>query len=79
MKIVKEFHSTEYAQKISLGYDNPYIIWGLGDDGNLYAKYSVSRYHSEKNWHRSDLIRFGLTIGEMKRIVNEFGHLIIFT
>jgi len=79
MKIVKELDSSDFVKRLSPGYEEKaYLIWGLGDDGNLYARYSLTGYHSVRVWMRSDFISFGLTIGEMKRIIDAFGNLLPF-
>jgi hypothetical protein len=79
MKIVKELDRSDYARSQHLAFSNDsFLIYGLGDDGNLYIKCSISGYHYP-DWTRSDKISRGLPIGEMKKIIDAFGHLVIFT
>ena len=80
MKIVKEFESSEFASKIqhvTFRHFN-YLKWGLGDDANLYCqgKYSNSEYSPWINPFENSVYP---DINEMKKIVKEFGHLLVFT
>lgn len=76
MKIVKEFESNEYAISRSQSTAfNPYLSYGLGDDGNLYCKCRMSGYVLD-TWCKPS---FYISILEMKKIVKEFGHLLVFT
>lgn len=80
MKIVKQFESNEYAIKRSgkvLPNYNPFWIWGIGDDGVLYAKGQIAGYHYIDNWKAYHYMSFGIPIEEMVKIVKEFGHLLV--
>ncbi len=77
MKIVKEFEDKEFAKSRSYaifyktGEANWH--WGLGDDGELYVKGSVSGYISGNTWHPyHQTCVSGLTMAELKRIYEAF-------
>ena len=74
MKIIKEFDSNEYAKKMSPGLIDPFLKYGLGDDGNLYCKCSISGYSFRNNWIKPT---FYISIREMKKIVDNFEHLMV--
>lgn len=81
--IVKSFSDFEYFQK---SYDEllpeeelkkGFWEWGLGNDGELYCR--CSDFESPEEWHNADNTTCdALTIRDMKRIVKEFGHLLVF-
>lgn len=79
MKIVKEFRSDDWAKSCSSGYPKAEWAWGLGEDGHLYGKGGISGHIYHDNWYPYSKMRFGIAISEMKKIVKEFGHLVIFT
>lgn len=83
MKIVKELNANDWAKQKSPGMtspnNQPYWSWGLGDDGVLYGKGQISGYVFTTAWYPYERIGFGISIREMKRIVKEFGHLLIWT
>jgi hypothetical protein len=63
-------------------YDGrPYREWGLGNDGHLYSRFIGSGIHKLKfpeEWQEYyEESPFGVPFGEMKRIVKEFGHLLV--
>jgi predicted metal-binding protein len=75
MNIVKEFESNEYAISRSQSTSfNPCLSYGLGDDGHLYCKCRMSGYMYD-TWCKPS---FYISISEMKKIVKEFGDLLIF-
>jgi hypothetical protein len=79
MKIVKQFSSNDFAIKKS----SPDMIganwtWGLGNDGELYGRGSFAQYYI-REWFIYRNASFGIPISEMKKIIKEFGHLVIFT
>lgn len=92
MKIIKQFDSNDFAIKKSralLGegrgqtsfWDGtkkePYWIWGLGDDGELYGKgWRQGVYRPD--WTSDDGYDFSISLDEMRKIVKEFGHLLVF-
>ena len=67
------------GEKRSPQYPSANWTWGLGEDGNLYGRGTISGYSYDKSFQLYELIGFGISLGEMKRIVKEFGHLVIFT
>jgi len=77
MKIVKEIENIEY-NSTSTGY---LLKWGLGEDGRLYQ----TMYHPKTKrevgywelWEHK--FQYSLSLKEMKHIVKEFGHLVVFT
>jgi hypothetical protein len=83
MKIVKELESNKFAIKRSPGMNDSnhkaHWSWGLGEDGILYGKGVFSGHSYEDNWYPYHTLSFGITISEMKRIIKEFGHLLVFT
>ena len=84
MKIVKEFEDPECLAKIyhwcsAQELSQEHFYWGLGDDGELYL--SCTRFVDQNNWHKLSSIdmRDHFSLKTMKRIVKEFGHLVVFT
>lgn len=85
MKIVKQFESNDFAKilykdlysHIDYKEGAPWLIWGLGNDGDLYVMHGFP-YHLKEtsSWI---VPRMYISILEMKKIIKEFGHLIIFT
>ena len=78
MKIVKSFEDQKFFQRRYRGcnYKGGWF-WGLGDDGELYCRCTQ---FDNNSWHRFDELGiFDPTIEDMKRIVKEFGHLVVFT
>ena len=75
----KTYDNNDYdANSISSSGLPHFWFWGLGDDGNLY--YRSSEFANQDRWHEyKRLAGATLTIGDMKKIVKEFGHLIVFT
>jgi len=79
MNIVKKFSTDlEVERKNSIYSKEAFLEWGLGDDGNLYARYSISGFHSD-SWVKSENISFSISLKEMEKIVKEFSKLVIFT
>jgi len=68
IKIIKSFSDPEYAQQV--GCMNWY--WGLGDDGNIYR-----RLHEQDNWNYIGDLYLRTNLRDMKLIVKEFGHLLV--
>lgn len=75
MKIVKSFEDQKFFQRRYRGcnYKGEWL-WGFGDDGELYCRCTQ---FGHDNW--AALSELDLTIEDMKRIVKEFGHLVVFT
>lgn len=69
MKIVKEFQDDNYAEKNGCRI----WYWGLGDDGNIYR-----RLDDKDDWvDINGLLPIRTDLNDMKRIVKEFGHLLV--
>jgi len=81
VKILKEFEdpsffSKRYNMVYTPGYD--YWKWGLGEDGNIYCQ--CSDFIHPNQWYRLAEVgaALDLSISDMKRLVKEFGHLLVF-
>jgi hypothetical protein len=75
MKIIKEFEDINYPKRIYKGnYDIPFWFWGLGEDGELY--YNRSDYNMN-GWSLATNLHFPLSLSEMKKVIEEFGHLLV--
>jgi len=74
MKIIKII--SKWSKTNENGLD---IDCGLGDDGKLYYRLQnpVTKKHYPKWYPLSD--RYTPSLKEMKCIVKEFGHLVVFT
>lgn len=84
MNIVKQFEDPEFLRRVyhwktddEWKQDDKWI-WGLGDDGELYFK--CTRFINNP-WSTFKDVNVGehITLSVMRRIVKEFGHLVIFT
>lgn len=84
MNIIKQFEDPEFVRKVyhwtadDEWNPNDKWFWGLGDDGELYFR--CTRF-SSFCWITIKDINVGeyFTLKTMRRIVKEFGHLVIFT
>jgi hypothetical protein len=84
MNIVKEFEDQDFFQhpKISTPeYHSKYTwYWGLGDNGKIYFR--CTRFSIPDDWHdlsfSSDIAPL-IGLKTMKKIVKQFGHLLVFT
>lgn len=83
MNIVKQFEDKEYYLLPGVrptGRIEPDAtwFWGLGDDGQLYYRF-VSIYFPDR-WYayQSHADSLPMSIAQMKKLVNEFGHLLVF-
>jgi hypothetical protein len=56
----------------------PHWSWGLGDDGILYCKGQIAGHCFKQTWWPYERMGFGIPISEMRKIVKEFGHLLVF-
>ena len=90
MKIVKSFEDKDFFEKyhndserdISDDYKmKGQWYWRLGDDGNLYYHSSVycktdewQIFQQPHNWK----VAANLSLKDMKKIVKQFGHLLVF-
>ena len=82
MKIVKEFKSSsDLLLAKRYGIHNANWLWGLGDDGRLYGMCTNigHEYSFSMTWVLSSNLGFGIPLDEMKKIVKEFGNLVVFT
>ena len=79
MKIIKEFSDPEFHDKRALFNDGEWF-WGLGEDGNLYCRWTPMFGPYEETWFevsQMERILPLISLREMKRIVKEFGHLLV--
>ena len=78
MKIVKSFEDQKFFQRRYRGSElSGEWLWGFGDDGELYCRCTQ---FGDDRWRRFDEVGwFDPTMEDMKRIVKEFGHLVVFT
>ena len=83
MKIVKSFEDFKFFNKVYEGPNDPeqeFWKWGLGEDGDLYCQ--CSDFTDILKWYRYDMltgISSKVSLRDMRRIVKEFGHLVVFT
>jgi len=84
MNIVKEFEDHDFFchPEISSSeyHDRHTWYWGLGDDGQIY--YRCTRFISPDVWwnlHYTKEIASLVKLRTMKKIVKQFGHLLVFT
>ena len=88
MKIIKSYDDPEFFQKtIKMYKSDTYSSytakgniwkWGLGDDGKLYCQ--CSDFADSENWHSLGICPTAadvLSISDMKKIIKEFGHLLV--
>jgi len=83
--IVKQFEDPVFLRLMyswvsEKDLENDHFYWGLSDGGELYLK--CTRFSGTYPWHKScDVSDVGrnMSLKLMKRIVKEFGHLVIFT
>jgi hypothetical protein len=82
MKIVKEFPDQDFFCLPEISSPECHgkyeWFWGLGEDGEIY--YRCTRFTDPDEWHElgrtvSPLVR----LKTMKKLVKQFGHLVIFT
>jgi hypothetical protein len=83
MKIIKEFEDDDFFAhpKISSPeYHGRYTwLWGLGDDGFIY--YRSTRFSHPDEWRElssNERIAILVSLKTMKKLVNQFGHLLVF-
>jgi hypothetical protein len=84
MAIVKQFEDPEFLIDYYKWVDTDqlkgsHFYWGLGDDGELYAR--CSRFADTDHWYPTVYLsnmyqHFKLKY--MKKLVKEFGHLVVF-
>jgi hypothetical protein len=87
MRIIKQFDDFDFFERHHyLAYEDEelkkgYWRWGLGDDGELYCQ--SYGFPEPEEWHPYPEVGYGgkllVTFDEMRKIVKEFGHLVIFT
>jgi hypothetical protein len=77
MKIIKQFEDHDYYEKcFPPPNDNGTWYWGLGEDANIYALCPTIT----NDWSRIDYVGRGeypTSLKQLKRIVKEFGELLI--
>jgi hypothetical protein len=72
MKIIKEFQDHDFLKSAVDTPEDHIWIWGLGDDGWVYYK---SNAYDLDQW---SIYGYSLSLRTMKKIVKEFGHLVVF-
>lgn len=84
MNIVKEFEDQDFFQHPKLSTPEYHLrytwYWGLSDDGNLY--YRCTRFSNPDEWRElasSEQIAPLVSLKTMKKLVKQFGHLLVFT
>lgn len=79
MTIVKKI-SSDLAKERShdIFKNQAFFEWGLGDDGNLYVRYSMSGHH-RNSWVLYETSGIAISMEEMKKVLKEFGHLVVFS
>lgn len=79
MKIVKQFDDPVYFHRCfhRPPAEGEYYRWGLGDDGLVYYCDSMDRGYPPGFW--SKIVRPGqtITMRDMKLLIKEFGHLLV--
>lgn len=94
LRIVKSFKSDEYATTMHNRYvegsthrqietatlpgGKPSLEWGLSSEGQLCCRGHFT-YCNYPDWSEYESCVFSISLIEMKKIVKEFGHLVIFT
>lgn len=77
MKIVKQFDDFEYFDYVYEGYGiRGFWRWGLGEDGDLYCQ--SSDFQDPREWNSWSSVNMPLSLKHMKRLVKEFGDLLVF-
>jgi len=83
MKIIKSFEDAAFLAlpRVSNGTNpiNHTWLWGLGDDGEIY--YKCTKFSLPNEWynlHDNSIVSNCVSLKEMKKIVKEFGHLLVF-
>jgi hypothetical protein len=81
MRIVKEF--IDNVPREHWIYGQGIVYYGLGDDGNLYIKWTFPNKPQEKQYEHWQLPQNTDTLPwpdfqMMKRLLKEFGHLLVF-
>lgn len=74
MKILKSFKTDEHIMSCHSGQTE----WGLNDSGDLCARCTIKDCRRSEYWQKNPLLLNGLSISEMKRIVDNFHHLLVF-
>lgn len=83
MNIAKQFEDEEYYRLPGVrptGIIPPGAtwLWGLGEDGQLYYRFVPSDYPDQWYAYQTHAEYLPMSIAQMKKIVNEFGHLLVF-
>lgn len=82
MKIIKSFDDFEFFDKVVGGSNDPQRdmwTWGLGDDGELYFQWTeASDSFAWRSFENATAAHRHLSLRVMKRLVKNFGHLLVF-
>lgn len=83
MQIIKQFEDKDFFERyyyLALEkeeLENGYWFWGLDSDGDLCCK--CSDFLDPDSWyHYNELSFYKTNIKDMRKIVKEFGHLLVF-
>ena len=83
MKIIKEFEDREYYRLPEVRPKHKAIepdatwFWGLGEDGYLYYRFVPTLYEGQWYSYQVPTGQLPMSIAQMKKIVKEFGHLLV--
>jgi hypothetical protein len=84
VKIVKEIEDHDFfcnPQISTPEYRGRYTwYWGLGDNGRIY--YRCTRFAAPDEWHSlqdNTGVAAEVSLKTMKKLVKQFGHLLVFT
>ena len=78
MKIIKSFPDHEFINDRVENVDGSKSewYWGFGDDGGLY--YRTTEHNLPEQWSAVDYtLGYDIRLKDMKKLVKEFGHLLV--
>jgi hypothetical protein len=84
MKIIKQFEDREYYRlpgvkpKHKEVEPNATWFWGLGENGYLYYRFIPMSDPDQWFAYQNHADYLPMSVAQMKKIVNEFGHLLVF-
>ncbi|HEY5267915.1 MAG TPA: hypothetical protein VII94_02180 [Candidatus Saccharimonadales bacterium] len=81
MKIIKQFRDDSFIEKRYKDAHEYTWTWGLGEDGELYYHQTHKDQQTDLNsWYLaaySSIVMRAVSLQVMKRLVKEFGHLLV--
>ena len=83
MKILKEFEDKQYyhstgVRPVGVIQSDATWFWGLGEDGQLYYRFVPNDFPGKWYSYQTHAEHLPMSIAQMKKIVSEFGHLLVF-